>query len=280
MAAASLTPAEIIAKFTAIHARFVTTLSDVYPECEATRAAAEAARDMVDAPVDVQEAAMRAWNTDMKKVWDGASYYQHVHARNGAMFQRADDLAFLSTLDFWAKWCDADLDDESRDSLWIYLDQLNKYARFFCLVPRNLLDKASAIFTKYVDVTEDGTFAFAPGFDIMRVRDELIADIGGEGAVSQDELKNMASLLKEMMGDMLGPNNERLPDMLKMVGLGGVDAGVASTILAQATQLVGGMPQDEVMGALISNMGLMGQLTAGGAQPDLSALLTQFMQPQ
>lgn len=281
MAAASLTPTEIVNKFSAIHHQFVATLSDVYPECEATRAAAAAAKDMLDAPVEVQEAALRDWNFDMKKTWEGATYYQHVHARNGAMFQRAADLTFLAALDFWAKWGDADLDAESRDSLWMYIDQLNKYARFFCLVPRNLLDKASAIFTKYVDVDEGGQFRFAPGFDITRVRDELINDIGGEGAISQEELKNMVSLLKEMLGDMLGPNNEKLPDMLRMVGLDGVDPALASTMLAQATQLMGGgMPQDEMMSSLIANMGMLPQLTGGAAGgPDISAMLSQFMQP-
>jgi len=281
--AAGLTPSEIITKFSSIHHQFVSTLSDVYPECEQTRKAADAAKDMLDAPVEVQEAAMQAWNGDMKKTWDGMSYYQHVHGRNGAMFQRAEDLAFLGDLDFWTKWGDADLDDESRDSLWMYIDQLNKYARFFCMVPRNLLDKASAIFTKYVDVGADGQFQFAPNFNIMQVRDELINDIGGEGAISQEELKNMVSLLKEMMGDMLGPNNEKLPEMLKMVGLDGVDPMMASTMLSQATQLMsGGMAQDEMMSSLLSNLGMMGQLTGNGSVggQDLSALVTQFMQPK
>jgi hypothetical protein len=241
MAFVGLSPEEMLHKFCSVYTQFVKTLGSVFPECDATAAVIQGAEDLCSAPQEIQEACAADWNACMKKVWNGRTYYQHVKARNGDIFRNADDLNFVRDTVLWPKWTDADFNDDSKNALWMYIDQLNKHARVYFLIPRHLFDKLSGLITKFVDIDAQGNMKPTAGFNFSTVRDDLIQAMGGEAALTEQEIKDMAATMGDLFKEIMGDNNERLPEVLKMVGLTGVDPTMASLLVNQATMLMSGM---------------------------------------
>lgn len=241
MAFAGLSPQEMLLKFCSVYTQFVKTLGSVFPECDATAAVIQGAEDLCSAPQEIQEACAADWNACMKKVWNGRTYYQHVKARNGDIFRNADDLNFVRDTVLWPKWTDPDFNDDSKNALWMYIDQLNKHARVYFLIPRHLFDKLSGLITKFIDIDAQGNIKPTAGFNISTIRDDLIQAMGGDAALSEQEIKDMVATMGDLFKEIMGDNNERLPEMLKMVGLTGVDPAMASLLVNQATMFMSGM---------------------------------------
>lgn len=238
MAFAGLSPAELLTKFCRVYAQFVQTLAEVFPECAKTRQESERAQTLCSAPEEIQEAEMHAWNSAMKRQWQGATYYKHVQSRNAAIFQRGSDLAFVSKMDMLPKWNDGDFNADSREALWMYLDELNKTARFYFIIPKHLLSVMTPVFAKHVSM-DGGHFALTPDFNIATLQREVTEAMGGEAALSSDEMQNMVSTLMDLFQDIMGSNMERLPQLLSMVGLNNVDPAMVGGLLAQAQAFMG-----------------------------------------
>lgn len=241
MSFAGLSPQELLHKFCSVYTQFVKTLGSVFPECDATAKIIQGAEDLCSAPQEIQEACAKDWNTCMKKVWNGCTYYQHVKARNGDIFRNADDLNFVRDTVLWPKWTDPDFNDDSKNALWMYIDQLNKHARVYFLIPRHLFDKLSGLITKFIDIDAQGNIRPAPGLNFATMRDDFMQAMGGETALSEQDVREMATTMGDLFKEFMGENNERLPDILKMVGLTGVDPTMVSMLASQATMLMSGM---------------------------------------
>jgi len=281
MAFAGLNPQELLHKFCSVYTQFVKTLGSVFPECDATAKVIQGAEDLCSAPQEIQEACAADWNVCMKKVWSGRTYYQHVKARNGDIFRNADDLNFVRDTVLWPKWTDPDFNDDSKNALWMYIDQLNKHARMYFLIPRHLFDKLSGLITKFIDMDPQGNVHMAPGFNLATVRDDLMQAMGGDAGLSDQDIKDMVATMGELFKEILGDNNEKLPDILKMVGLTNVDPNMVSALASHATTLMGmgGAPGSADSAASMLSMipadlmsQLMGQMLAPPAAAPAPAL--------
>lgn len=262
---------QLLGQFCALYSEMVTTLSDVFPECDTTASAKEAAINLCAAPEDVRDDFVRKWHAAMKQTWSGATFYQHVTARNGAIFQRAE-LPFTRTLVLWPKWTDPDFVEESKDALWLYIDQLNKISRYYSMIPRALYNKLVGVVKDVVTFDRNGHIALAPGADLTSARDRLLQAVGGENALSEEDLHEITSNIGGIIGDILGPNGENLPQMLSAVGLPNVDPLMAMGMMSQLTSMMGGQQAPgggmEMLASMMQNLppGTLQQL-AGVMQP-------------
>lgn len=263
---------QLLDQFCALYHEMVATLSDVFPECDTTAAAKEAAANLRAAPEDVRDDFVRKWNAAMKLTWSGATFYRHVTARNGAIFQRPE-LPFTRTLVLWPKWTDPDFVEESKDALWLYIDQLNKISRYYSMIPRALFDKLAGVMNDLVSFDADGHFTLTPGTDFGAARDRVLAAIGGENALTEEQLHDITANIGDVMADILGPSGENLPRLLAAAGLPNIDPALAMGLMGQLTGLMGGAQAPggggmEMLSRMLENVppGALQQL-AGALQP-------------
>jgi len=246
MEIAGLSPLQICVKFCKLYNQFACELAEVFPECSSICDEAQKSTDLLTASEQVQEGVVREWDSKMQQVWNDSSFYQHVKARNEAIFKCVDHLPFVRTMNFDRLWNDMELDSESKESLWMYIDLLNKYSRFFCIMPKNMLETISKVFIKYVEVDENGAYKLSKTTDYSVMLQDIMGEFKADTSMMPEEqMRAMTSFIMDYLPDVLGPNNENIKDILNAAGIENMDTSMLSGLLSEATKLIsGGMPME------------------------------------
>ena len=245
---------KILKNFCERYKEMVCTLAEVFPECDHTAKEKENAENMCNAPEDVQDAFIRKWNAAMKQEWMGATFYKHVTARNGNIFN-CNELFFTRSLALWPKWTDPDFVDDSKEALWMFIDQLNKHSRYYSMIPRKLFGTIQGLMDAALKFDENGDVAFSlETLDYVGLRDQVMSTIGGENALTEADLHDMTSNLGDVLTDVIGPNAENLAQMLQSVGLPNMDPALAMGMLGQATSLINGCGGDGADVGMVARM--------------------------
>lgn len=229
---------QAVTDFVAMLAKFSRTLSDIFDEDDHIKVVAtqnEALRD--NGTPEEKEAALRKWDADMKKKWGDVNYYTLVRKREHDIFAQKDDLEFAREFDLWTKWHDTYFQNEeasenNREVLWKFLDELNKYALFYCTMPKKMIDKVATTMQKYVQV-KDGKYQLQSGLDLNGVAADL-QEMMKDESLGQDEMTELVSNGMFLLKDFFGENNERLPELLAKTGMD-IDPNTANNFINGVT---------------------------------------------
>lgn len=231
----SWTFTKVVDDFCQLYSHFMNTLANVFPECEVLAKTKADAVDLADAPFDVKEAKVRAWDADMRRNTNGVTFYKLVVRRDAGLF--AHDLQLVRDTNMAPKWADPYFGDDSKAALWQYLDRLNRHARLYCVLPKALWEKAVPLMEKYMTVDETGHYKPVDNLDLTAVMMELKAAFESTTGNKDFELTNMAAVALDILDDMLGPNREKLPGILQSVGLN-IPLPVVNTLLDTSINFV------------------------------------------
>lgn len=260
---------KVVDDFCQLYSQFMNTLAGVFPECDVLAKTKDDAVDLADAPFDVKEAKVRAWDADMRRTTNGVTFYKLVTRRDSALFSH--DMQLVRDTNMMPKWADPYFGDDSKAALWQYLDKLNRHARLYCVLPKALWEKAVPLMEKYLTVDETGHYKFVDNIDIPTILVDLKTAFESTTGNTDFELTNMASVALDILDDMLGPNREKLPGILQSVGIN-IPAPVVNTLLDTSINFVQSSAAGNVDGSgalqLLNSLqpDMMAQMLAGLSQ--------------
>lgn len=134
------------------------TINRTFPECEKTREFM-CMLDFLDSSElsDEKDRVIKTWYETMKP------YIKDCKAQNDNIILRAD-IGLLEEMDIRTKWSDPEFDQESKNVLWEYINELNYFACLHCETSPEKLEGISAIATQLMGKSdfkmEDGKISF------------------------------------------------------------------------------------------------------------------------
>lgn len=177
-------------KFAELYNHFQGSLQRLYPDCHLVDAEKKTADGLVGSPQDVLERFIGQWHKDMSMPsTSGASMYDLAKKRNDAFFA---ECGVCQRLNLRAKWAAQDVHPNTRESIWLYFQKLNKYARFVALAPRQLLATVTGLVQSGADVTQP------------RVMEDVLQRLGPEITTNFEQLTNATALIGDIMEEHLG----------------------------------------------------------------------------
>jgi hypothetical protein len=218
--ASALKAADPLNEFFRLAKTLMIAVKNVFPECEKTQDALAQLEFIEASNMDhMKEVLIRSWYTTMKP------YVQACVQKNDNVILRAD-IDVLDKLDIKAKWSDPDFDQESKDTLWEYVNTLNYLS---CLYneskPEDVQDLAhfasKLAETAQIEMTEDGKFSFN-----IKAFESLVTDKSKSG-----EIANLMSQAGPLMANLFGGGGD-----------GGAPSGLQSLLAAQMSSFSGFFP--------------------------------------
>jgi hypothetical protein len=215
--------------FIELSENLVTSIGDVFPECDETRHALQLFRVAVKGDPTCEDKFVRRCAGLFKQ--------------NSALFAVVDGIPMLKCIDIRAKWSDPDFTDESKQNLWQYLSALETYGGLYCAVPAGVMGRIEQVAMTMSAKLQEGTLDIA-SIDITAFGEDL-----------------MSGLSPEEMKDFEGS----LPDVYSCVGnvasmlakQSGNDSFDAEALMSKVVQLqagaASGQPPD--LGNFIQELG-------------------------
>jgi hypothetical protein len=156
----------------------LSTLHETFPECPKVKSAHNDFHQMVKPVEPLHDHIVRKWHMDMHP------HYETIRKRDIATLLEAK-VSLLEKLDMKTKWQDPTFDNESREVLFVYLEQLNSYADIHCSVPGNMMSKIESTAMKVVSDLQNNSFD-PNTFNVQQLTESLLSDM------SEDELQQFA----------------------------------------------------------------------------------------
>lgn len=235
----------------------LTSVSEVFPECEDTQDALELFRTAVKGDKR-REHLFLVHCGELSK-----ANAELINARDPeGIFRLMDGVEQLQGINIREKWRDAEFSEASREHFWQYVIALKTYAELYNSIPQGLLGKIEKIAGSMCHKLQEGKMDLQ-NLDISEIGRTLMSSISEEDAKAfegklPDIYGCMADVMKFMGGSPPGATGFNVNDLMKQM------AAVQSKVDA-----TGGKIDAQ---ALIQQM--MGSVTKGaGASPDLSALM-------
>ena len=235
----------------------LTSVSEVFPECEDTQDALELFRTAVKGDKR-REHLFLVHCGELSK-----ANAELINARDPeGIFRLMDGVEQLQGINIREKWRDAEFSEASREHFWQYVIALKTYAELYNSIPQGLLGKIEKIAGSMCHKLQEGKMDLQ-NLDISEIGRTLMSSISEEDAKAfegklPDIYGCMADVMKVMGGSPPGATGFNVNDLMKQM------AAVQSKVDA-----TGGKIDAQ---ALIQQM--MGSVTKGaGASPDLSALM-------
>lgn len=150
----------------------LTTLRETFPECEKVKNAHDDFFKLVKPVEALHDFIVRKWHKDMK------DHYETIRKRQVDELFKAN-ISLLEKLDMKTKWQDPTFNEESREILFMYLEQLNSYADIHCSVPTHLMNKIESTAMKVVSDLQNNSFD-PSSFNVQQLTESLMADMSEE----------------------------------------------------------------------------------------------------
>lgn len=195
----------------------LTVLREAFPECEKVTKAHTDFIDLVKKNQALHDFIVRKWHGDME------AYYDIIRDRQVDKLLEAK-VPLLEKLDMATKWKDPTFDSESREVLFVYLEQLNSYANIHCSVPGNMMSKIESTAMKVVSDIQSNTFDPA-SFNVQEITKSLMENL------SADDLNQFAEgipRLQSTFQSLIGNDMSSLAGMANMPGMNFNFASLAS----------------------------------------------------
>ena len=170
----------------------MTAIKTTFPECEKTQAAL-AQLEFIESSglTPMKENLIRKWYDTMKP------YVQECVAKNDNVLLRSK-IKVLDEFDLKSKWTDPDFDQESKDVLWEYINNLNYLAIMYSESSPEQIQGLTAVAsrlaeTAQMEISEDGKLSFN-----LKALQSLLTDD------SKGDLASLMPLAAPIMENMMG----------------------------------------------------------------------------
>ncbi len=205
---------------------------------------------------DLQEKSIHAWHDAMMP------FYDLCRDKNAEAILKAR-CWILERIKFEHVWRDPTLDDESRDILWEYVNDLNSYANMYCTMSPDLLEKVGSIASRCEEAGHTG--------DLKKMSLKEVIDMSTDTwkSMGADDIRDLTSNLPNLFQAVGGAKG--MQSMLEQAGGGELMAVFQSAFsYSQGADGSAGAPSD-------------GGTTGDGASPPLNieqmlSSLTQIFQ--
>lgn len=194
----------------------MTAVHTTFPECEKTQSALEQL-ECVSTNTSMKESLIKKWYKTMKP------HVQDCVQKNDHVLLRAN-LKVLDEFDLKSKWMDPDFDQESKDVLWEYINNLNYLSIMYSESSPEDMEGLAAVANRLADtakleVKDDGTMTFN-----IKALQSLFTDESKQG-----DLAALMPLAAPLMENLMGSGNG-----------GGADGGGLQAFLqAQMSTMLG-----------------------------------------
>lgn len=233
----------------------LSSIVEVFPECDETRHALELFRVVVKDDPSAEDKFVRKCTALFKQ--NSARLKEND---SQALFAVVDGIPLLKDIDVRAKWSDPDFSAESKQNLWHYLSALETYGGLYCAVPSGVMGRIEKVATTMSAKLQEGTLDIS-SIDIAAFGEDL-----------------MSGLSPEELRDFEGS----LPDVYSCVGnvasmlarQSGNDSFDAEGLMAKVTQMQGSSGPD--LGNFIQEMSA--SLVPGNLNPVASSMVTTLAQ--
>lgn len=184
---------QLVQHFIDLLKQLLQSVSVSFPECKATKNKL-AQLESFGAISQVREEIIRTWHNEMKDL------YTFVETRNIAELRKAK-VSLMDELSIWTKYDDPEFNDESKEVLMQYIQELNSYARTYSSIPKGLMSKIDNKARALMKDVESGKFD-PTKIDIVSLGQSLAADLSPDDL--NDLVSNYDQILKGLngMGDV------------------------------------------------------------------------------
>ena len=198
----------------------MSAVSTTFPECERTKTALSELEFIETSGMEtMKETLIRTWYDTMKP---------HVQAcvqKNDNVLLRAN-IKFLDELDLKTKWTDPDFDQESKDVLWEYINNLNYLACMYSESSPEHMEGLTSVAsrlaeTAQLEISEDGKLSFN-----LKALQSLLTDESKQG-----DLAALMPLAAPLMENLMGGGGKG--------GEGGAEGGLQAFLQAQMASMLG-----------------------------------------
>ena len=188
--------------------QFITALVEVFPECRGLKAM----RLEFDVGIthamseSLKVTAQKKLITDYHEAM--GPYYELCQKRDPRVFLE-NNIETLRSIDMRAKWMDPTVDNDIKECVWDYVDNLNKYCQMYFLyqsVPSNMMNKIQSVAMGLAEKIEGGEMTMAD-LNIAQLGQSVVGDI------DREELEKFAH-------DMMG-SQQNIMSLTSMLGQGG-----------------------------------------------------------
>lgn len=238
----------------------LTSISDVFPECDETLHALQLFRVAVKGDPRAEDKFVRHCS-GLFKQHSARLKEQDVKA----LLAVVDGIPLLKGIDVRSKWSDPDFSEESKQNLWQYLSALNTYGSLYCAVPAGVMGRIEQVATTMSTKLQEGTLDIA-SIDIAAFGEDLMAGL------SPEELKDFEGSLPDLYGCV-----GNVASMLaKQTGNDSFNAEelMSKVVQMQAGAAASGRPPD--LGAFVEQLG--GSITPGGLDANTSKMVAGLAQ--
>ena len=187
--------------------QFVTALVEVFPECQGLKAM------RLEFDVGITHAMSTSLKaTAEKKLIDDyneamSPYYEACQKRDDSVFLN-NEIKTLRSIDMQSKWMDPSVDNDTKECVWSYVDNLNKYCQMYFLyksVPDNMMNKIQNVAMGLAEKIEGGEINLAD-LNIAQLGQSVVGEIDREELeqFAQDMMSNQQNIMS--LTSMLGGN--------------------------------------------------------------------------
>jgi len=258
--------------FVALAESLLESIQEVFPECDETSTARRLFSAIVKGDSTAEDRFLRKCMDEIRSRQD------RIKDRDiEALFEIADGLSILKTINLRQKWSDPDFSEESKGHLWQYVEALQTYGGLYCSVPTSVMAKIEKVAVNVSEKMAGGDFDLSK-LDLSSLGKDLI------GELSTDEVEEF----QESLADVYSCVGNVASLLAKQSGNETFDvAAMMSCVQSMQSNVVqggGGVPPN--FGALLQNLGgegacqnpMLQQALASLAQGALSSNL-QIPQP-
>lgn len=206
----------------------LSSISDVFPECNETRHALELFRVAVKGDDERED----------KFVKRCAELFKQNSAKLknrdvSALFSIAKCLPLLKNLNIEAKWTDPEFTDESKANMWQYLLALETYAGLYCAVPSGVMSRIEKLASSMSSKLEQGALDIS-SLDISAFGEDLISKLSPEELKEFEGslpdvyscVENVASLLAKSAGNDSFDSAALVTKIVQMQSGSGTESGL------------------------------------------------------
>lgn len=164
-------------------------------------------------------------------------YYQRCAQRDPTVFTETES-EMIVAINLREKWLDPGIDEDTRDAIWEYVLEMNKYAQLysglFSQIPSNTLGKIQSTAMGLAAKIEAGQMNLAD-LDLNKLGQDVVNDLD-EGEIEQftQNIMRDPSVLQNLCSSMLSGTGMNMQDVMQsaMGGNGGGTPQAAAALAA------------------------------------------------
>jgi len=186
---------------------------------------------------EAMEKVIHKWHTNL------TPYYQRCAQRDPTVFTETESEMILA-INLRAKWLDPGIDEETRDCVWEYVLEMNRYAQLysglFSQIPSNTLGKIQSTAMGLASKIQSGQMNLAD-LDLNKLGRDVVNDLDEE-EIEQftQNIMQDPSVLQNLCSSMLSGTGINMQDVMQSAMGGGGGAQTAAALAALQMMQSGG----------------------------------------